>query len=276
MKKKVCFFILFFAVLLLSDALAVRNVAEPDSVANVNDIRKSQNGEVITITVEGVSFDMVLVAQGIFFMGCTTEQEGECYDNEKPMHQVAITNAFYIGKYEVTQELYEAVMGVNPSHWKGPNLPVESVSWDDAQLFCKELSRLTGYTFTLPTEAEWEYAARGGNKFTGAIYSGGYAINKLAWYSDNSGDQTHPVGQLRPNELGIYDMSGNVWEWCQDWYGNYDGGFQTDPKGPLTASDRVLRGGCWLSDARHCRVSYRIHYSPAGRFDNYGFRIVLR
>ena len=175
----------------------------------------------------------------------------------------------------MTQELYEAVMRVNPSNWKSFDRPVEMVSWNDAQEFCAELSRLTGRRFTLPTEAEWEYAARGGKKSTSAKYSGSSSVAAVAWYNGNSGGQTHPVGKLRANELGIYDMSGNVWEWCYDWYGNYSSTSQTDPVGPGSGSSRVLRGGSWYDGARRCRVANRGDYSPDGRSDDIGFRVVL-
>ena len=236
---------------------------------------QSTGAATITITAGNVSFEMIKVEAGSFIMGCTNEQGSDCYDSENPSHRVTITQDYYIGKYEVTQELYEAVMGVNPSRWKAYNRPVEMVSWNDAQEFCAELSRMTGRRFTLPTEAEWEYAARGGKKNTNAKYSGSSSVNNVAWYDGNSGNQTHPVGTLRPNELGIYDMSGNVWEWCQDWYGSYSSTSQTDPAGPGSGSDRVLRGGSWGSGARGCRVAYRFNITPDYRSNYFGFRIVL-
>lgn len=233
------------------------------------------NNSIITIKVGNVSFDMVKVEAGSFIMGCTDEQVGECDSDERPYHRVTITQDYYIGKFEVTQELYEAVMGVNPSNWKAFDRPVENVSWNDAQEFCNELRRMTGRRFRLPTEAEWEYAARGGKKSTNAKYSGSSSVANVAWYDGNSGSQTHPVGRLRANELGIYDMSGNVWEWCYDWYGNYSSGSQTDPMGPGSGSDRVNRGGGWLIYAGHCRVSDRGSRTPSFRDDYLGFRVVL-
>ena len=166
----------------------------------------AQTANVITINVGNVSFEMIKVEAGSFIMGCTSEQGGDCYDDEKPYHRVTISRDYYIGKYEVTQELWEAVMGTNPSNWKAFDRPVECVSWNDAQEFCAELSRMTGRRFRLPTEAEWEYAARGGKKSTNAKYSGSSSLANVAWYDGNSGSQTHPVGKLRPNELGVYDM----------------------------------------------------------------------
>ena len=235
----------------------------------------SQGAATLTFTVGGVTFEMIKVEAGTFTMGCTSEQGSDCFDSEKPYHRVTISQDYYIGKFEVTQELYEAVMGTNPSNWKAFDRPVENVSWNDAQEFCAELSRMTGRRFTLPTEAEWEYAARGGNKSTNAKYSGSSSVANVAWYDGNSGNQTHPVGRLRPNELGIYDMSGNVWEWCLDWYGNYSSASQTDPMGPGSGSTRVLRGGSWDGYARYCRVANRSSNTPGNRDDYYGFRVVL-
>jgi formylglycine-generating enzyme required for sulfatase activity len=226
-----------------------------------------------TFTVNGVTFEMVAVKGGTFTMGCTSEQS-DCDDDEKPTHSVTLSD-YYIGKFEVTQELWQAVMGNNPSYFKGANYPVEQVSWNDIQEFIKKLNQKTGANFRLPTEAEWEYAARGGNKSNGYKYSGSNNIDNVAWYKSNSGSKTHPVGQKTPNELGIYDMSGNVWEWCQDWYGNYSSSSQTNPKGPSSGSDRVLRGGSWGSGARYCRVSYRDADNPDSRGSYCGFRLAL-
>lgn len=235
----------------------------------------SQGAATLTFTVGGVNFEMIKVEAGTFTMGCTSEQGGDCDSDESPYHRVTISQDYYIGKFEVTQELYEAVMGTNPSNWKAFDRPVETVSWNDAMEFCDELSRMTGRRFTLPTEAEWEYAARGGKKSTNAKYSGSSSVANVAWYDGNSGSQTHPVGRLRANELGIYDMSGNVWEWCLDWYGNYSSASQTDPMGPGSGSYRVNRGGSWDSGAGDCRVSYRSYYTPGYRLSYLGFRVVL-
>lgn len=188
-------------------------------------------------------FDMVYVEGGTFTMGATSEQGSDAYSDESPAHSVTVSD-FYIGKYEVTQAQWRAVMGSNPSKFKGDNLPVEQVSWNDIQKFITKLNTMTGKTFRLPTEAEWEYAARGGNKSKGYKYSGSNTLDNVGWYY-NSGGKTHPVGQKQPNELGLYDMSGNVWEWCQDWYGSYSSSSQTNPTGPSSGSYRVLRGGDW-------------------------------
>ena len=205
-------------------------------------------------------------------------------------HQVTLSS-FYIGKYPVTQAQWQAIMGSNPSKFKGDNLPVESVSWDDIQVFLTKLNTLYsppsggqgGGFFRLPTEAEWEYAARGGHKSSfnkggqgGFKYAGSNNIDEVAWYGNNSNNKTHPVGQKKPNELGIYDMSGNVWEWCQDWYDKdyYKNSPANNSTGPTSGTSRVLRGGGWSSIAVRCRVGYRIHFTPSNRNLNYGFRLV--
>lgn len=227
-----------------------------------------------TFTVKGISFTMVGVQGGTFTMGATAEQGGEADSDEKPAHQV-IVSSFAIGQTEVTQELWEAVMGSNPNNWKGSKLPVEEVSWDDCQEFIKKLNALTGQNFRLPTEAEWEYAARGGSQSRGYKYSGSNTIDDVAWYDGNSGRQTHDVATKQPNELGLCDMSGNVWEWCQDWYGNYTEGVQVDPAGPTSGSRRVNRGGSWDFSAGCCRVANR-NGGDAGRRNDYlGFRLAL-
>ena len=215
--------------------------------------------------------EMVFVKGGTFTMGATSEQGSDAYSDETPTHSVTLSD-FYIGKYEVTQAQWRAVMGNNPSYFKGDNLPVECVSWNDIQKFIKKLNAQTGKNFRLPTEAEWEYAARGGNQSRGYKYSGSNDRNN-AWYKDNSSSKTHPVGQKQPNELGIYDMSGNVWEWCQDWYGSYSSSSQTNHTGPSSGSARVLRGGGWSYFAWYCRVSFR-YGSPDSSSSDYGFRLV--
>lgn len=221
--------------------------------------------EKTTFTVNGVSFNMIAVKGGTFTMGATAEQGSEAGNDEKPAHQVTLSD-YCIGEIEVTQELWKVVMGSNPSYFTG-NLqrPVERVSWNDCQEFIKKLNQLTGKSFRLPTEAEWEYAARGGRKSRGYKYSGSNTIGDVAWYTVNSYDKgeshpdygTHPVGQKQANELGLYDMSGNVWEWCQDWYGSYSSSSQTNPTGPSSGSFRVRRGGSWNYHGGSCRVSGR-------------------
>ena len=233
------------------------------------------SGNTITIPVkDGISIDMVRVEAGTFTMGATAEMK-EPYDDEKPTHRVTLTNDYYIGKYEVTQALWQAVMGNNPSSFKGDNLPVEQVSWNDCQKFISQLNRITGKTFRLPTEAEWEYAARGGNKSRGYQYSGSNNLSDVAWYTDNSGYKTHTVGTKQPNELGIYDMSGNVCEWCQDWKGKYNSSSQVNPTGANSGSIRVGRGGSWGRYAWFCRSSFRYDDAPDCRYDELGLRLVL-
>ena len=229
---------------------------------------------IFSLTVNGVIFEMVYVEGGTFDMGATTEQGSDAESDEKPVHSVTL-DGYYIGKCEVTQELWEAVMGSNPSHFKGAQNPVENVSWNDCQEFVSRLNSLTGRTFRLPTEAEWEYAARGGNQSSHYKYSGSGNIDDVAWYYNNSGSSTHAVGTKSPNELGIYDMSGNVWEWCSDWYGFYSAGAQTNPQGPSSDSCRVLRGGSWGNDARGCRVSNRNLSGPGNSNGHSGLRLVL-
>ena len=223
----------------------------------------------LEFTVDGVSFKMIKVEGGTFQMG---SENG--YDSEKPVHSVTLSG-YYIGETEVTRELWKAVMGSNPSEFEGDNLPVEKVSWDDCQEFISKLNQKTGRRFALPTEAQWEFASRGGNKSQGYEYSGSNNIDDVAWYLDNSSEQTHPVGTKMSNELGLYDMSGNVFEWCADWYGSYSSSSQTDPVGPSTGSYRVLRGGSWYFNASYCRSTIRGSGNPGIRYDSCGFRLVL-
>ena len=230
-----------------------------------------------TFRVKGVEFKMIKVEGGTFSMGATSEQGSVAYKDEKPVHSVTLSD-YYMGATEVTQELWQAVMGSNPSEFKGDNqLPVESVSWDDCQKFIKKLNRWTGKEFRLPTEAEWEYAARGGEYSKDYVYkySGSNNADEVAWYDGNSG--THPVKTKKANELGLYDMSGNVWEWCNDWYNEnyYRNSPQTNPTGPSKGWERVLRGGCWNNLDRHVRVSFRDRSVPDIRFINNGLRLAL-
>ena len=225
------------------------------------------------VSLDDIMRNMVYVEGGTFTMGATSEQK-KPDDDEKPTHRVSLSS-FYIGKYEVTQALWKAVMGSNPSHFEGDNLPVENVSWNDCQTFLRKLNAMTGKTFRLPTEAEWEFSARGGNWSRGYQYSGSNVLSDVAWYYDNSGSKTHNVGTKAPNELGIYDMSGNVWEWCQDWKGSYIGSAQTNPKGPSSGSYRVDRGGSWFNFAWSCRVACRYCHTPDYRYFDLGFRLAL-
>ena len=229
-----------------------------------------QNG---VLRVGNASYRMINVYGGTFTMGASSEMTNP-YDDEKPTHQVTLSS-YYIGETEVTQALWKAVMGYNPSEFEGDNLPVEQVSWDDCQEFIRKLNAATGRRFRLLTEAEWEFAARGGNQSRRTQYSGSSNIDDVAWYDGNSGNSTHPVKTKRPNELGLYDMSGNVCEWCQDWYSSYTSYSQTNPTGPNNGSLRVFRDGSWYDLARLCRSSVRNYWAPGYRYNFLGFRLAL-
>lgn len=222
----------------------------------------------------GITIDMVRVKSGRLVMGATREM-GSRFNSEIPRHEVAITENFYIGKYEVTQALWKAVMGTNPSFFKGDNLPVENVSWNECKAFITKLNRLTGKRFRLPTEAEWEYAAYGGPENQGYMFSGGNDQTKVACYAGNSNGKTKPVGSKQPNELGIYDMSGNVAEWCQDWFGKYTSGLKTNPKGPSSGTLKIYRGGSYKSDAWYVNCIYRSKANTNTKQNSIGFRLAL-
>ena len=215
--------------------------------------------------------EMVFVEGGTFTMGCTGEG---CFSEELPAHQVTLSS-YHISKYLVTQKLWETIMGYNPSYFKGENLPVEQVSWNNAQSFIYELNRITGKNYRFPTEAQWEFAARGGNASEGFVYSGSNDINLVAWYGNNSNQRTQPVGTKEPNELGIYDMSGNVYEWVNDWFENYTDSPQIDPQGPDYGSYKVARGGGWFSVDWACRTTFRVSGSVYQTRDYPGFRLAL-
>lgn len=232
-----------------------------------------------------VNPEMIWVVPGIFMMGTPNQDK----DSVEIQHQVTLTRGFWLGKYEVTQAQYQTVMGINPSHFKGDNLPVENVSWNDATNFCAKLTEIEkaagrlpeGYEYTLPTEAQWEYACRAGTSTE--LNSGKNLtdwtecpnVDELGWYGCNSNKQTHPVGQKKPNAWGFYDMSGNVWEWCLDWYEKYSPEAVTDPAGPANGAYRVLRGGGWYNNACICRSAYRYNRNPSRYYSNIGFRVVL-
>ena len=236
--------------------------------------------ETETFTVNGVTFTMVAVEGGTFTMGASDDAP-DAYDWEKPAHQVTITKGYCIGETEVTQSLWLAVMGSNPSYFQGDlNRPVEQVSWNDCQQFITILNQLTGRTFRLPTEAEWEFAARGGKYSQGYKYAGSNDINEVAWYYDNiptwgtEGYGTQIVATKAPNELGLYDMSGNVWEWCQDWYDGYSSEAQTNPTGPASGYRRINRGGGWRGG--YCNVWSRFFFTPTtNTLDDLGLRLAL-
>jgi formylglycine-generating enzyme required for sulfatase activity len=219
------------------------------------------------------TYHMVLVKGGSFLMGCTSEQGDDCFSREEPVHVVTLSD-FYISKYEVTQQLWRDIMGENPSYFQNcDQCPVEQVSWEDIQEFLVKLNEKTGKNYRLPTEAEWEYAARGGAQSAYSRYSGSDEVGLVAWYDDNSDGKTHPIGGRKANELGLYDMSGNVVEWCQDWFGPYSPSPQSDPQGPGEGSNRVQRGGSWSVTPQLCSVSIRFIRVPALRNSNVGFRL---
>lgn len=244
-----------------------------------------QRGQNYTETAFGIDMRMVYVEGGTFTMGCTSDQGGECQSDESPTRQTTVSS-FYIGMLEVTQGQWEKVMGTSifqqqskagstATYGTGADYPMYYVSWEEAKEFCTRLSRQTGKTYRLTYEAEWEYAARGGKKNEGTKYSGGWSIDDVAWYTSNSSSSTHPCGTKRPNALGIYDMSGNVIEWCEDWYGSqylqYD---NNNPKGASSGPNRVIRGGSKSYEAKGCRVTYRNKITPSGRYSDLGFRVV--
>ena len=255
------------------------------SAGNIISLRPSVKSDYVE-SAYGINMEMVYVQGGEFLMGGTSEQGSDAESDEQVIRRVNVGD-FYIGRFEVTQSQWESVMGTSVSQqrdkanpqWSlrgtGPNNPMYYVSWEEASEFCRILSRKTGRTYRLPTEAEWEYAARGGQKNDGTKYSGSNLIDYAGWYDGNSASSTHPVGTKNPNELGIYDMSGNVWEWCRDWYaGAYDRSQTDNPTGPVSGSGRVLRGGSWYKSASDCRVSDRNWESPDNRYYNVGFRVV--
>ena len=238
--------------------------SEPDTPISTEE--PSDNDGVIT---NSIGMKLKLIEAGEFMMG--SEKGG---DNEKPVHKVKITKPFYIGVYEVTQAQYEKIMGTNPSDFKGPNKPAEFVTWNDAVLFCKKLSEEEGVKYRLPTEAEWEYACRAGTKTE--FYWGDEMDGRYAWFKDNSEEKTHDVGQKKPNAWGLYDMSGNVYEWCSDWgYADYYSSSPSkDPQGPAGGWFRVVRGGMWANNPGLCRSAYRgWYFADDPEFDG-GFRIV--
>jgi formylglycine-generating enzyme required for sulfatase activity len=217
--------------------------------------------------------EFILIPAGEFQMG---GNDKEAYEDERPVHRVHITRPFYLGKYPVTQAQWEAVMGNNPSRFTGdPNRPVENVSWTEAQEFLRKLSEKEGkQPYRLPTEAEWEYAARAGSTAKYCFGNDEEQLGQYAWYGKDAGGSTHPVGQLKPNAWGLYDVHGNVWEWVNDWF---DGAYYQkspveDPKGPEMGEDRIVRGGSWGDDPRFLRVSYRYGGAPGYRNGLVGFR----
>lgn len=260
---------------LFSLCLFISTIGNAQVHRNVKRTPYSGNGTSSSTTkasvLQELENNMVYVQGGTFLMG---SDSGKSLVYERPVHNVTLSS-FYICKYEVTQELWQSVMGTNPSSSKGDKKPVEQVSWDDCQTFISKLNSLTGKSYRLPTEAEWEYAARGGVNSCSYKYSGGHIIDKVSWSNNKYLKYTVEVGKCVPNELGLYDMTGNVWEWCNDWYGNYSSDAQTNPTGPNYGSKRVCRGGGWATSEDRCRVTYRSYsLEPQTHDIEVGLRLV--
>ncbi|MCY2987641.1 MAG: formylglycine-generating enzyme family protein [Planctomycetota bacterium] len=267
-------------------AAETKSNAPPSAIAPFDAAQAKQHQQAwashLDVPVEIVNssgMKLRLMPPGEFLMG-SPEADSKVSSDEKPQHRVQITKPFYLDVYEVTQAQYQKVMGSNPSNFKGESLPVETVSWEDAVAFCKRLSKLPAEraaerTYRLPTEAEWEYACRVGSTSKFSFGDSDAEVGKSVWYDKNSGNTTHPVGGKQANAWGLYDMQGNVWEWCSDWYGTFRAGTASDPSGPGSASDRVSRGGSWLDNARHCRSASRSMGGPANRLGYRGFRVAF-
>ena len=223
----------------------------------------------------GVTLKLVRIPPGRFLMGSPQGERDRATD-EGPQREITLSRGFYMGLHEVTQEQYQRVMGSNPSTFPGAQNPVEKVTWNKAVEFCRKASQSTGKTVRLPTEAEWEYACRAGSRTKFSCGDDDGNLGNYAWYTGNSGNKTHPVGQKRPNNWGLYDMHGNVREWCADWYkDSYANPGYTDPRGPASGQDRVWRGGGWDNRAQGCRSAFRGSYIPDDPLNNIGFRVVV-
>lgn len=245
----------------------IPNKQESDSVNN-------QVCDNLSVNIGECTFDLVKVEGGSFKMGISDGYMRYAQKDEFPVHNVTL-DTFFIAETPITQELWMKIMGDNPSQFRGAKLPVENVTWDKCQEFIQKLNKITGKHFRLPTEAEWEFAARGGVKSQNFLYSGDSDSSKVSWSQENSKNKTHAVKTKFPNELGLYDISGNVSEWCQDWYAAYDKKNQKNPQGPSSGVCKVTRGGSWNIEAKCCRVSYRDYCSPVNHYPDLGFRIVL-
>jgi sulfatase modifying factor 1 len=262
---------LFFSIGFLNVAYTQSEAAGSTYTHSVN--KKIEQPIQDNVVVNGkkiVEPEMVFVEGGTFQMGSSSGES-----DEQPVHSVTLSS-FSIGKYEVTQAQWKAVMGSTTGYIEScDQCPVDEVSWNDVQEFIRKLNTKTGKNYRLPTEAEWEFAAKGGNKSKGYLYSGSHNINSVAWYVGNSREKVHPVGLKQPNELGIHDMSGNVWEWCSDWYGNYKNHLEINPKGASSDPYRVLRGGRWSYDAKFCRVTDRDKHPQDAIYQYQGLRLLL-
>ncbi len=227
--------------------------------------------------VKEIDAQMIAVKGGNFTMGCVNQQDTECINWEKPRHTVTISD-FKIGKFDVTQKQWKVIMGTTPSGKYCPECPVVNVTWFEAQEFINKLNQLTGKNYRLPTEAEWEYAAKGGSKSHGFRYSGSDDASQVAWYDSIISKEIHPVGTKKSNELGVYDMSGDVWQWCSDWFDAkyYMASPSNNPMGPSTTKVKVVRGGSWWGPMRDCRTANRDNFPPESKDDDVGFRLVIR
>ena len=274
MKKFIFYYLLLLTLIFTS--VSFLSCKDKDETVKTYSVQYTDTS--VVFNVKGAVFTMILVEGGTFEMGATEEQgQEDPNENEYPVHVVNLSS-YYICQTEVTQELWLAVMHTNPSLIHGDlMLPVDCVKWDMCQEFIAALNNILDDRFEIrmPTEAEWEFAARGGNKSRGYKYSGSNNVDDVAWYDSNSGEKTHPVGRKKPNELGIYDMSGNLWEWCYDWQGYYRPTEQTDPTGPTEGTHHIMRGGSWTYNQSFCRVSRRNYISSVIRAANCGLRLAM-
>lgn len=280
--KKILFFLSLMMVAFFTANAQLKDDVNDDGVVDMSDattlidhvLNGVNNGSSHIFIAHNVMIEMVRVEGGTFTMGATAEQASDAFSDELPTHKVTLS-PFLIGKYEVSQTLWLAVMGENPSVNTGINLPVDNVTWNECQTFITKLNELTGKNFRLLTEAEWEYAARGGNKSKGYKYSGSNNLGNVAWYIDNSNNTSHAMGTKAPNELGIYDMTGNVMEWVSDWKGSYSSGAQTNPTGPDSGTYRVNRGGSYGNVERLSRITNRNSIDPNMSSKTMGLRLCL-
>ena len=280
--KKILFFLSLMMVAFFTANAQLKDDVNDDGVVDMSDattlidhvLNGVNNGSSHIFIAHNVMIEMVRVEGGTFTMGATAEQASDAFSDELPTHKVTLS-PFLIGKYEVSQTLWLAVMGENPSVNTGINLPVDNVTWNECQTFITKLNELTGKNFRLLTEAEWEYAARGGNKSKGYKYSGSNNLGDVAWYIDNSNNTSHAMGTKAPNELGIYDMTGNVMEWVSDWKGSYSSGVQTNPTGPDSGTYRVNRGGSYGNVERLSRITNRNSIDPNMSSKTMGLRLCL-
>ena len=280
--KKILFFLSLMMVAFFTANAQLKDDVNDDGVVDMSDattlidhvLNGVNNGSSHIFIAHNVMIEMVRVEGGTFTMGATAEQASDAFSDELPTHKVTLS-PFLIGKYEVSQTLWLAVMGENPSVNTGINLPVDNVTWNECQTFITKLNELTRKNFRLLTEAEWEYAARGGNKSKGYKYSGSNNLGDVAWYIDNSNNTSHAMGTKAPNELGIYDMTGNVMEWVSDWKGSYSSGAQTNPTGPDSGTYRVNRGGSYGNVERLSRITNRNSIDPNMSSKTMGLRLCL-